>query len=323
MTKRIGEEEVDRFLRKLKIDKLLALEKKRRGMPADRLVFLSIANVANYAWCAAQSVLKSRQSEAMFFSSYLHDRVSFSAKLGYIDKLPKTMDRILDVGDSITFEDIEKLLHEQEEDSVFTGGSTLSVEVTDKDGRRITLLKPNLSDVEKKIVPDILEKDAVIGNLEDYPLERGVFLEESRAENYPSIRWNFGWKDYTLVGVPDGITDDFVYEFKTTRNNFLLFYMRPVALAQADLYGHFFKRKRKRVQIFITEEKRTETIEDKTSSESAKDYLNRFWDADHGGRLKPPKEWKCGRCEVADRCPRGKELSMPQFKLKPFSFDGA
>ena len=312
MTGKIGIEAVDRFLGRLKMDRLLALEKQRRGVRANKLVFLSIANVASYSWCAAQSVLKSREDEAKFFGSYLQDRISYSAELGYIDKLPKTPERILAMGDSITLRNIEDLLHERGKDSLFTGGSILSVEVTDRDGKNVTLLKPDMSDIEKKIGADIVEKDATIGNLEDFPLERGVFLEDSRAEKYPSIRWNFGWKDYTLVGVPDGITDDFVYEFKTTRNRFNLAFMKYGAIAQADLYGHFFGRKKKRIQILILDGDRIETQETRTSSENAEDYLRRFMDADHGGELRPPKTFKCKQCQFAEMCPLGRGLKKPE-----------
>jgi len=43
-----------------------------------------------------------------------------------------------------------------------------------------------------------------------------------------------------LVRVPDGITDSFVYECKTTKQ-VLQYYIKPVALAQANLYGAFSK----------------------------------------------------------------------------------
>ena len=46
--------------------------------------------------------------------------------------------------------------------------------------------------------------------------------------------------------MPDGIADRFVYEFKSTKE---LKRMKPVAERQADLYGYFFRRKFKRIQI--------------------------------------------------------------------------
>lgn len=302
-------------------DSLLALEKKRRGIPTDKLAFLSISNVAHYAWCAAQSVLVSRRDELKFFESYLHDRLSYSASLGQIDKLPKTKDEILEVGDAITLDDIENLLRERAGDAEPFGGGILTMDVINEKGEKVVLVKPDTTGIEKKVLKDILPKTAKIGNLDDFPLERGVFLHESRAEGYPTIRWNFGWKDYRVVGVPDGITNDFVYEFKTTRNNFTLINLRYVALAQADLYGHFFRRKKKRVQLFVTETNTTDTTETETNHESAEDYLRRFMDADHGGLLKPPKEFKCPKCQVREMCPHGRSLSKPQPKPDPFCFD--
>src|SRR5690349_8598646 len=61
---------------------LLRAEKKRRGLPADSLVFISVAWVAKYYWCAEQAVLASRDREYMFFGAYLEDRVLAAIKLG-------------------------------------------------------------------------------------------------------------------------------------------------------------------------------------------------------------------------------------------------
>jgi hypothetical protein len=46
--------------------------------------------------------------------------------------------------------------------------------------------------------------------------------------------------------VPDGIAARFVYEFKSTKE---LDRMKLVAQRQADLYGYFFGREHKRIQI--------------------------------------------------------------------------
>jgi hypothetical protein len=40
-----------------------------------------------------------------------------------------------------------------------------------------------------------------------------------------------------VIGVPDGITDRFVYEFKATKNKFLALFRKPVALVQAARAG--------------------------------------------------------------------------------------
>ena len=76
--------------------------------------------------------------------------------------------------------------------------------------------------------------------------ERGRFDQFLLAEQYPTFRWHFDWHEYVVVGVPDGITARFVYEFKSTKE---LDQMKAVAQRQADLYGYFFGREHKRIQI--------------------------------------------------------------------------
>jgi len=56
---------------------------------------------------------------------------------------------------------------------------------------------------------------------------------------------------YVIVGVPDGITDNFVYEFKTTSNEFLMRMQRPVFFTRGDFYGYFFRRPKKRIQVLV------------------------------------------------------------------------
>lgn len=42
-----------------RLDRLLRHEKERRGVPPDRLVFLSMSNIAAFRWCAQKAVLVS------------------------------------------------------------------------------------------------------------------------------------------------------------------------------------------------------------------------------------------------------------------------
>ncbi len=106
-----------------------------------------------------------------------------------------------------------------------------------------------------------------------------------------------------MIGVPDGVTDRFVYEYKTTKNRFLLNFVRPIALAQGDLYAVFFRRQVKRVQIEVREENATETHEDKADRERAEHTLEAFAAVDRGERARPPKEWKCRNCDYVRYCP--------------------
>jgi CRISPR/Cas system-associated exonuclease Cas4 (RecB family) len=264
------------------LSELLRLEKRRLGLREDRLVFVGMANLADYYWCSMKSVLKSRRDELMFFTSYLYDRVTYALRLGLVSKEPKTIEELLQIGDDIKFSDVEKLLEEEAERFRTDTGEG-------------ELVKEKIMDL------DVEELD---------PLRRGEVLQELLAEKYPTIRWNFKWNNYIVVGVPDGITKDFVYEFKTTSSRFLYNYIKPVALAQADLYGYFFRRQRKRVQIHIVEEKQTETFESNIDVNNALYVLDSFRKVAEGQEPKPPKEWKCRSCEFRDTCP----LYMQRFK---------
>jgi CRISPR/Cas system-associated exonuclease Cas4 (RecB family) len=259
------------------LSELLRLEKQRLGLREGRLVFVGMANLADYYWCSMKSVLKSRRDELMFFTSYLYDRVTYALRLGLVSKEPKTIEELLQIGDNIKFSDVEKLLKEEAE--------------------RFQI------ETEKEKIMDL-----DVGTLD--PKRRGEVLQNLLAEKYPTIRWNFKWNNYIVVGVPDGITKDIVYEFKTTSSRFLYNYIKPVALAQADLYGYFFRRQRKRVQIHIVEEKLTETFESNVDVDNALYVLDSFRKVDEGQEPKPPKEWKCRSCEFKDACP----LYMHKFK---------
>jgi len=264
-----------------KIEELLQLEKDRRGLNKDKLVFIGMADVANFWWCARKSLLKNKEMELGFFGAYLRDRINYSfhlkgsSQMPNIDELPKSPDELLDIGNEITFKDIEKLLKERAEIS-----ETMRLVVSFVDphtGRSIPFERLS-------------------------PMQRGEVLEIRKAERYPTIRWNFVWEDYVVVGMPDGITGTFVYEFKSTRNRFLIKFVKPVALTQADLYGYFFKRDKKRVQVYIMESDMTETWEEKVDKSRATETLRRFKNIDEGEKPPSPRKWKCKVCKLKEKC---------------------
>lgn len=71
------------------------------------------------------------------------------------------------------------------------------------------------------------------------PKLRGAVYEELLAEKYPTIRWNFSWENYVVVGVPDGITDDFVYEFKLPEASFFWVILSEVLWLRVIFMGTF------------------------------------------------------------------------------------
>lgn len=79
---------------------LLSLEKERRGVDRDKLIFIGMADVAGYYWCAMKSLLQNKRMELGFFSAYLHDRLLYSFQLGYISTLPKSEENLLETSAS-------------------------------------------------------------------------------------------------------------------------------------------------------------------------------------------------------------------------------
>lgn len=286
------------------LERLLHLEKQRRGVSKDALVFIGMADVAAYYWCAMKSLYKNQEMELAFFASYLHDRISYSLQLGLIKDLPQNPEKILEIGDEIDFGDIERLLAERTA-SEGRGAFTLTaIEVADESGGRIIVVNPVLSSEEIGFWEQwARDKGARVVSLgEAPPTVRGEITEAARAERYPTIRWNFAWDKYVVVGVPDGITSEFVYEFKSTRNKFLMNFLKPVAFTQADLYGYFFRRNKKRVQIYIIEEGKTETWDAAVDANRAESVLVKFKEMEMGFIPLPPKAWKCKSCEFAKSC---------------------
>jgi len=313
-----SETEVRKFKEKIdkltgdRLRKLLLLEKERRGIDRSQLTFVGMHNIAQYWWCAMQSVLKSIQNEPEFFGAYLQDRLVYSYLLGYIDTLPSKQEEWLNIGSPITLKDIEKLLKNREKEAVERAGRGIKVRLDaittiDKYGKPITVINPELSPEEREYYKDreqakgaMVVADSPIAP----PLVRGEFMEYAKAERYISIRWSFAWHDYIVGGVPDGITDDFVYEFKSTKSRFLCdYFTKPVALAQADLYGYFFRRRHKRVQIYVMEEGTTQTWDEPVSEERALETLGKFEKINKGALARPPKAWKCKSCEFIPSCP--------------------
>src|SRR5262245_1861688 len=98
---------------------------------------------------------------------------------------------------------------------------------------------PCTTDV-KRIVTSVHSDEVTNVQLSRRGLHAARSGAATRAERYPTIRWHFPWAGHVVVGLPDGLTGAFVYEYKTTASRYLAGHLEPVQLAQADLYGHFF-----------------------------------------------------------------------------------
>jgi CRISPR/Cas system-associated exonuclease Cas4 (RecB family) len=282
---------------------LLALEKQRRGVAGDRLLFIGVSNVASVRWCPMKAVLKSRAEEPMFFSAYLSDRLVYAPLLGLLRDLPHDDRELLEAGDEIGMADVERLLRRlpaRPEPGPWTYQEALG-----PGGAVAWVLNPDLSAADRTRYQELASRAGVrVLELEDDPKVRGLVLEEMRAERHPTIRWHFAWERYVVVGIPDGITNDRIYEFKTTRSRYLGGHLLPTALVQADLYGLFFNRQSKRVQLYVVEEDVTQTWDLPVDRDAAEAALQEFRSIDEGRRPPLPRErWKCRRCDVRSHCP--------------------
>lgn len=294
---------VGNAIAKININELLKAEKRRRGFNENDLVFIGVADTASFYWCNQKSLFSNREMEAAFFASYLYDRLLYSLELGYIKKVPTRINELLTIGEEITLNDLEKLLEKRSEKLDLK--PPRYVILTDKVfDRKTIVISPSLSSDEKIEVEKIaLKENLKILKLDDLPPKfRGELCEVFLAERYPTIRWNFEWDIFVIVGVPDGLSSEFVYEFKTTGSEFLLAYLEPCALVQGDLYGYFFRRSFKRVQIYVIEEQNMYTWHEPTNSSKAVELLDAFKELYLQGKASPPESWKCRNCEFRKRC---------------------
>lgn len=282
--------------------KLLLEEKRRVGLGGDDLYYIGMANTAGWWWCARKSVLSNRNTELSHFAAHLDDRVKYSKILGYINDLTyrrflsRRRDEVISALPELTKADIEKVMKT-------IPRSVPATELIPEEVARDIADTMGVSDVADLYAVKN-EKAVVVGAIDGSgPAREGIRLELTRAERYPMVRWAFRWRDFMVTGVPDGITDEFVYEFKTVGNKFLLYFVRPVAFIQADLYGYFFGRPKKRVQIFIRNTGEVKTWIEPVDAARAEETLQSLWNAVRRGSPTPmPREWKCRKCEYKEEC---------------------
>ncbi|MGE0129295.1 MAG: hypothetical protein AB7U82_14560 [Blastocatellales bacterium] len=243
-------------------DQLLPIEKERRGALPDALVFIGMHDLAQMEWCAMQSWFRNKEKEPGYFGAYLADRLERLQETVGIEK------RIAPL----------KLLEQI---------------------ARLELVEPKGTRRRKIGVPP--KSKACFSQSAD-PYERGRANQSAFAEKYATVRWGFEYSRYVALGIPDGLARDFVYEFKTTRRRAYLVVSKRIAELQGDLYGLFFKRPRKRIQILAEDANAIETFESDVNAENAHSALARFEEIDSGKLPAPAEYWKCRVCAYREQC---------------------
>jgi len=230
--------------------------------------FLGCANIAAAHWCHFKSIFSSIKNEYGFKGAYDED-IQYQGEKPTVQDYNKWLsERLLKIKESKKEVFLERI--KTPDGAVFW----------DWDTGRIVVEEGN---------PD--------------PMARGELVESRYAEEYPSIRFHFEFMDKIILGAPDGVTDEFCYEFKSTKNDFLSRFILPVARAQANLYAYFLKRPRIRVQIHILDTGELKTIEENANYSQTEAELAYFVNL-LSRKQKPisPKPWKCRACEFANKC---------------------
>jgi CRISPR/Cas system-associated exonuclease Cas4 (RecB family) len=249
-----------------RVEKFLYAEKARRGISKSQLLFVGASDIASQHWCSMKAVFGARDGEAGRFGQYLLNRLKYAYRLGLISSWPNNL---LETGEEITYEQVAELER--------------------KEPNREIDLEPSTEQIEN------YEKMSAI--------ERGHAAEELYAERYPYHSWHFHWERYIVVCIPDGMTDDFIYEFKSTKKSKYLKNTLEGGSVQADIYGYFFKRLHKRVQAYSFDTRKIETSVGAVDNKNALRYLRNFLRVDSGEIPRPQPEYKCKSCEYAEYCP--------------------
>lgn len=253
-----------------KIPELMAKEKERLGIPKEQLVFMGTKNTADYYWCAWQYYQKAKREELKFFEIYLTDRIKYAKKFGLVEKYPKT--NILEIGDKIDGSDIQKQILKIQKNCI---------NFKDKNP------ESNIP------IADISRETA---------LRKGEIYERIKAEQYPSLQWHYRYKNLILIGLPDGITDEFVYEFKSVKAEKYIKDALMRASYQANIYGICFERSKLRIQIYCEETDKIYTYENAIDKQKVFDLLEKWIDMINRKLPIKPLAYKCNICEFKNNC---------------------
>jgi CRISPR/Cas system-associated exonuclease Cas4 (RecB family) len=221
-----------------------------------------------------KAVLRARESEKMYFEAYLRDRLYYANELQALERWPRSNVELLQAGRSITFEQVEAV------EKSHYGPQTLPDETSEVLALEIEIERPDMDHAT-----------------------RGDVFELFFAEKYHQFRWNFLYGRYVFLAIPDGITNDFVYEFKSgSKARFRGERMKEAAV-QADLYGYFFRKRMKRVQVYTSDDRRRESNNSLVDEENAIRYLKNFARVDGGEMPRLPSPGKCRSCDFVASCP--------------------
>lgn len=130
--------------------------------------------------------------------------------------------------------------------------------------------------------------------------------EEDFSEKYPTVSAFWEWEGRFITGTPDGLAEDFVYQFTSVGNYYVLKFVKPFVLAEAELYALFLRRPRVRVQIRVRQVNKIETFEQMSNNDKAIKLLAMMKELLEGKvpPIPPDVNWKCKNCSFRQKCQR-------------------
>jgi CRISPR/Cas system-associated exonuclease Cas4 (RecB family) len=134
-------------------------------------------------------------------------------------------------------------------------------------------------------------------------LEMGENFHRTKAEQYKTVRWHLKQDDRIIIGVPDGIENNFVYEFKSTKN---VKKMKGTALLQANIYAFMFNKTDIRVQIYDYIKDELYTYEEQRNKDNMLEILKRIENIENGNVPTNLIQYKCKGCCYRKTCIRTK-----------------
>jgi len=231
---------------------LIKLEKRRLGFNENNLVFVSAGDISKFYWCPMQTYFTLIENEIKKFTGYLKDKIEYSIKLKQYNKIPNNALELLEIGNDLSLNDIFNLLKTKEYNNI-------------KTQKEILKAKQELKQCKA-------------------PTKRGHYLETIYAKQYPKIHWFIKYDNFIFTCEPDGIKEDFVYEFKSSKNRYFAKQSILKAQLQSDIYCLCFNKKKKIIDDFIISENKIETIREEINIdrlnniiEEIKKILNRIY----------------------------------------------
>jgi hypothetical protein len=164
---------------------------------------------------------------------------------------------------------------------------------------------------ESVIEPSAVTADSIFESTDR--LAVGQSAQALHQEKHASLRCHWFFGQFLIIGVPDGLGRNFVYEFKFSSHPRSPYTFKH-AVAQANIYATLFRKRRIRVHI-VGPKGYTKIIDGDVRTLDAANLIDRAWALMNGDAIfRPPESWKCAPCRYARLCPVPAGKAGPTIK---------